>query len=220
MWAGKVFKLVVRPLSALSLVVPMFGEAMARAIGRHPAQEVVARTGDGYEAIALIASIHPDVAVLELALRSLDGLAVLGAVVRDELATRVLFISNANDPAAVYAAVAGGACGYLTKRADAEELRGAVATVASGGIVIAEEVQYALDEGIRWRARTEGPRIDDATREILVLTAAGRTVREISGQVHLAPSTVKSRLHSLYKALGVSAPTAAVAEAIRRRLID
>ena len=50
--------------------------------------------------------------------------------------------------------------------------------------------------------------------------AAGRTVREISGQVHLAPSTVKSRLHSLYKALGVNAPTAAVAEAIRRRLID
>jgi len=45
-------------------------------------------------------------------------------------------------------------------------------------------------------------------------------VREISGQVHLAPSTVKSRLHALYKALGVSAPTAAVAEAIRRRLID
>jgi len=66
----------------------------------------------------------------------------------------------------------------------------------------------------------EGPRIDEATREILVLTAAGRTVREISGQVHLAPSTVKSRLHALYKALGVSAPTAAVAEAIRRRLID
>ena len=74
---------------------PMFGEAMARAIGRHPAQQVVGRTGDGYEAIALIASTHPDVAVLELALRSLDGLAVLGAVVRDELATRVLFISDA-----------------------------------------------------------------------------------------------------------------------------
>ena len=181
---------------------------------------MVASTADGYEAIALIASTRPDVAVLELALRSLDGLAVLGAVVRDELATRVLFISDANDPAAVYAAVAGGACGYLTKRADAEELCDAVATVAAGGIVIAEELHHALDEGIRWRARTEGPRIDDATREILVLTAAGRTVREISGQVHLAPSTVKSRLHSLYKALGVSAPTAAVAEAIRRHLID
>lgn len=199
---------------------PMFGEAMARAIDRHPAQEVVGCTVDGYESIALIASTRPDVAVLELVLRSLDGLAVLGAVVRDELATRVLFISDANDPAAVYAAVAGGACGYLTKRADADDLCHAVATVAAGGIVIAEEAQHALDEGIRWRGRTESPRIDDATREILVLTAAGRTVREISGQVHLAPSTVKSRLHSLYKALGVSAPTAAVAEAIRRRLID
>ncbi len=199
---------------------PMFGESTAQAIGRHPAQEVVARTVDGYEAITLIADTRPDVAVLEIALRGLDGLAVLSAVVRDELATRVLFITQASDPAAAYAAVAGGASGYLTKHADAEELCHAVATVAAGGIVIAEEVQHTLDEGIRWRARTQEPRIDDATREILVLTAAGRTVREISGQVHLAPSTVKGRLHSLYKALGVNAPTAAVAEAIRRHLID
>ena len=84
---------------------PLFGEAMVRAIDRHPAQEVVGCTVDGYESIALIASTRPDVAVLELGLRSLDGLAVLGAVVRDELATRVLFISDAGDPAAVYAAV-------------------------------------------------------------------------------------------------------------------
>ena len=199
---------------------PMFGESMARAIARDPGQQVVARTVDGYEAIALIAETQPDVAVLEMALRGLDGLAVLSAVVRDELATRVLFISDVSDPTAVYAAVVGGAWGYLTKRSGAEELSHAVAAVAAGGIVIPEEVQHALDEGIRRRARSEEPRIDEATREILVLTAAGCSVREISGQVHLAPSTVKSRLHCLYKALGVSAPTAAVAEALRRHLID
>jgi len=198
----------------------MFGESIARAITRDPRQQMVARTLDGYEALALIAEFHPAVAVLEIALRGLDGLAVLNAVVRDELPTRVLFISHVSDPATVRAALVGGASGYLTKHANAEELCHAVATVAAGGIVIPEDVQHTLDEGMRLHARTEVPRIDGATREILVLTAAGRTVREISEQVHLSVSTVKSHLHCLYKALGVKTPAAAVAEAIHRHLID
>jgi two-component system nitrate/nitrite response regulator NarL len=55
---------------------------------------------------------------------------------------------------------------------------------------------------------------------VIELTAAGLSPAEIAARLHLSPSTVKSRLHCLYKALGVNAPTAAVAEAIRRRLID
>jgi DNA-binding NarL/FixJ family response regulator len=211
------------PVSVRVLVadrVPLYAEGVARAVARDPRQELVARTRDGYEAIELIGQTEPHVAVLELALRGLDGLAVLNAIARDHPSTRVIFVSATADPAAVYAAVVAGASGYVTKQVDAEQLCSAIATVANGGIVLSPDTYCALASELRLRAREDQPRIDEETRQILTLTADGCDVREIGAQLHLAPSTIKARVRSICKALGVSTPTAAAVEAVRRHLID
>ncbi len=194
--------------------------ALSALIERSPGQELVGTSLDGFAALELIRSAVPTVAVLDPGLPGLAGLAILNAIERDELPTRVVMLSGDPEDRRPYDSLAAGARGYLTRNAGEEEICAAITAAATGGAVIARRLHTALVGEIRRRGHAEESALDPATREVVVLTAAGLSPIEVAAQMHVSPTTVKGRLHSLYKALDVSAPTAAVAEAVRRRLID
>ena len=80
--------------------------------------------------------MQPDVAVVDLRMPDLDGSEVLNAVVRDEIPTRMLFLSTHTDSGMVYDLLARGAAGYLDKVSSAGEVCDAVVTVALGQVVL------------------------------------------------------------------------------------
>jgi two-component system nitrate/nitrite response regulator NarL len=199
---------------------PLYREALARAISARPELELVGQAGDGREALAAIGSERPDVAVIDGALAGLNGEQILNAVGRDGLATRVVMIAAEPEPGLVYSAVAKGAAGYLTKLADARELCDAIAAVARGGTVLAPELQTGIAGEIRLRAVHDRPLLSDRERQILGLVAEGQSAPQIGRALHLATPTVKTHLHHVYDKLGVAERAAAVAEAMRRGLLE
>ena len=200
---------------------PLYREGVVRAIAARPELELVGAAAHGREALAQIRDLEPDVAVLDVRMPGLDGRAVLDAVVGDELPTRVILLSAYVDSETVYAAVAAGAKGYLSKDADAGQIADAIAAVARGETVLAAEVQSALASQIqRQSGPGEEPELSEREREILVLIAEGRSTPEIGARLHLSPATVKTHLQNLYNKLGVSERAAAVAEAMRRGLLE
>ena len=120
---------------------PLYRDAVVRAIRERPELELVASAGDGREALDAIGAAQPDVAVVGGTLDGLSGEQVLNAVARDGLGTRVVMIAARPEPGEVYAALADGAAGYLTKDADARELCDAITAVARGATVLAPELQ-------------------------------------------------------------------------------
>jgi two-component system nitrate/nitrite response regulator NarL len=92
--------------------------------------------------------------------------------------------------------------------------------VARGEVVLSSEVQAGLASEIQIRERDERPALTPREHEVLVLTAGGRSAPDIGKQLHLSQSTVKTHLKSLYDKLGVSDRAAAVAEAMRRGLLE
>src|SRR5215208_2247325 len=112
---------------------PLYRDALARAIGGRPELELVGEAGDGRQALDAISASSPDVALIGSTLDGLSGEQVLNAVARDRLGTRVLMMAARPEPSDVYAALADGAAGYLTKDADARELCDAITAVARGG---------------------------------------------------------------------------------------
>jgi two-component system nitrate/nitrite response regulator NarL len=199
---------------------PLYREAVARAIRRQPHFELVGELGDGREALEAIERLRPDVAVLDRRLPSLDGPRILNAVIRDELPTRIVFLSSTVKADAAYRAVADGAAGYLSKDADAEEILEAIRAAARGQTFLAPEIQTGIAAEIRLRAKEERPLLSPREREILRLIARGRSAPEIARDLHLAPATVKTHLLHIYDKLGVSERAAAVAEAMRRGLLE
>jgi two-component system, NarL family, nitrate/nitrite response regulator NarL len=199
---------------------PLYRDAISRAIKASPELELVAQARDGREALEAIAAERPDVAVIDLPLSELSGEQVLNAVGRDELGTRVILIAAAPHPKEVYAAIAGGAAGYLTTDTDARELCDAIAAVARGRTVLAAELQAALAADIRIRQVKDRPLLSNREREALKLVAEGLTAPQIGKRLHLSTGTVKTHLQHLYEKLGVSDRAAAVAEAMRRGLLE
>lgn len=199
---------------------PLYRESVVRAVKERPEFELVAEVSDGREALAEIRRLQPDVAVLDLKMPELDALQVLNAVQRDGLVTRVVLLSAFLEGALVFQAVASGAAAYLSKDADRRHVCDAIAAVARGETVLDAEAQAGIAGEVRVRGRTERPALTPREREILVHVAEGRGAPEIGKLLHLSPATVKGHLQSIYEKLGVSERAAAVAEAMRRGLLE
>jgi two-component system nitrate/nitrite response regulator NarL len=200
---------------------PIYREGIVRAIKDRPDLEFIAEAADGREALERIRDLTPDVAVLDIRMPGLDGTQVLAAMRREGLASEVLFLSAFMEPELAYKTVASGAKGYLSKESSRQDVCDAIATISRGGTAFAAEAQAGLAAQIQERERSGGPpKLTDREQEVLELVAQGYSAPDIGKHIHLSTTTVKSHLHSLYEKLGVSDRAAAVAEAMRRGLLD
>jgi two-component system nitrate/nitrite response regulator NarL len=200
---------------------PVYREGIVRAINERPDLELVGEAGDGREALDRIKELEPDVAVLDIRMPGLDGTQVLAAIRRDSTATQVLFLTAFMEPDLAYRTVAEGAKGYLSKSAARQEICEAIVTVARGGTALAPEAQEGIAQEIQERERSGGrPELTSREGEVLGLIADGLSAPQIAKELHLSTTTVKTHLHTLYEKLGVSDRAAAVAEAMRRGLLE
>jgi two-component system nitrate/nitrite response regulator NarL len=199
---------------------PIFRAALTTVVRRSPALELVGEAATGQEALELIRRLQPHVAILERHMPGLDGREIVHALTREEIRTRALIISPDITPEDAYALIEAGAAGLLLTTAGAEELTDAVAALAGAETVLPHALQAGLMKQIRIRAPGERPLLTPREREILADLALGLSAPEIGRQRSLSSSTVKTYLHELYKKLGVSDRAAAVAQGMRRGLIE
>lgn len=199
---------------------PLFREAIAGIIEGRPHLELVSAAADGRQALEEIRRLTPDVAVLDLRMPGLDGAAVLNAMVRDGLSTKVLFLATATESSVVYDLVAAGAGGYLDKGAQGEWICDAIVAVARGETVLSDAVQDGVLQQIRIRDRKTGKDLTPRELEVLRLIAQGLSAPQVAKRLYVESSTVKSHLQNLYEKLGVSERAAAVAEGMRRGLLE
>jgi two-component system nitrate/nitrite response regulator NarL len=199
---------------------PFFRDGLSRGLRQSGYLEVVGEAGTGREGLDLIRSVGPDVAVLDYQMPDLDGLDVVHAVVRDGLATRTLVLSALTDSAVVFRALQEGANGYLSKEARRSEIVDAVIEVARGGTVVPPELAAGLAEQIRRRGHGDLPVLSPRELQVLQGFARGLSIPALATELYLGPSTVKTHTQRLYEKLGVSDRAAAVAEAMRRGLLE
>ena len=157
-------------------------------LGEQPWVErcLAARTGD--EALRLLPTLRPDVALVDLFLAGESGADVCDSIRKASPSTRVLLISGAGrmSPAAARAA---GASGFVSKDWDAREVARAVRMVGVGMTVFEPT------------AEQPAPMLSEREREVLDLIAAGSTNREIAEQLFLSPHTVKEHTSAVYRKL-------------------
>ena len=199
---------------------PLFRDGLVRALTGSGLVDVVAEADDGPSALEAIKKHQPQVALLDHQMPGMDGAQVAAAVVRDELPTRVLLVSANDDAAIVYHALQQGAAGYLPKESSRAEIVQAVVDCAQGRDVVATQLAAGLATEIRLRAEPSGPTLSAREREVLSHIAEGASIPMIAKTLFLAPSTVKTHVQRLYEKLGVGDRAAAVAEAMRRGLLD
>jgi two-component system nitrate/nitrite response regulator NarL len=222
---GKVSDMVGRAATEKVRVVvgddhPIFREGLVRALLLSGSVDVVGEADDGLSALELIKAHRPEVALLDYRMPGMDGAQVAAAVQRSEWPTRVLLISAQDEPEIVYQAIQQGAAGFLPKEATRAEIVRAVLDCATGRDVVSPALVGHLASEIRRRAAVTVPVLSKRECEVLERISRGQSIPAIAAELYLAPSTVKTHVQRLYEKLGVSDRAAAVAEAMRQRLLD
>ncbi|MDQ7809963.1 response regulator transcription factor [Amycolatopsis sp. A133] len=161
--------------------------------------DVVGEAGDGAQAIKLAEELRPDVVLMDVRMPVLDGVEATKRIVADGTA-RVLVMTTFDLDEYVYAALQGGASGFLLKDTQPDHLVSALRAVASGDAVVSPSVTRRLLDrfvgtgGSPMRDTAELDVLTDREREVLVLIAKGMSNLEIADTLFLSEATVKTHV--------------------------
>ena len=172
--------------------------------------EVVATAATGADAVAAAISHHIEVAILDIRMPGMDGIAAAQAILERKPECRIIMLTTFNDEELVARSISAGAHGFLLKDADPEVLVTAVRNVAQGESVLAAEVTGPVLEAYRSAltrdtlSAQERQGLSLVTRremEVLSLIARGATNAEIAADMVIAETTVKTHVSALMSKL-------------------
>ncbi|GGW16257.1 DNA-binding response regulator [Streptomyces capoamus] len=181
-----------------------------------PTIEIVGEARNGREGVDLVERLAPDVALLDLRMPVLDGVAATTEIGALPTATRVLILTTYDTDAEIERAVEAGAVGYLLKDTTREQLADAIHSAARGETVLAPKVAERLVARIR---RPQPVVLTARERDVLNAVADGLSNAEIGRRLVIGEATVKTHLLRVFAKLDVSDRTRAVVVALERGLL-
>jgi DNA-binding NarL/FixJ family response regulator len=184
---------------------------------------VVAEAGSGQEALDRLAALAahgepPDVVLIDLLMRGLDGVATTARIVERHPGTRVVVLTSFGERERVHAALAGGAAGYLLKDARPTEIVAAIRAAARGGVFLDPAVARRLTQEIV-SPPTGLASLTDRERAVLVLLAGGRSNQEIADELLISERTARSHVSGVLRKLGLTSRTQAAVVAVREGML-
>lgn len=201
---------------------PLVRTGLRMILSTEPGIEVVAEAVDGAQAVALCERHRPDVALMDVRMPGVDGIAATRAITAGDDPPRVLVLTTFDLDEVVYDALRAGASGFLLKDAPEDRLVTAIHVVAEGGSLFAPSVTRRLIEEFATRAPRQGAPVSGLTErehEVLGLVARGLSNAEIARELVVSENTVKTHVARLLMKLGVRNRVQAVVLAYESGLV-
>jgi DNA-binding NarL/FixJ family response regulator len=192
--------------------------------------EVVAEAADGIEAVEAVHRHRPDVALLDIRMPRLDGLAAGAEIRRASPDTAVVILTTFSEDAYIAKALGDGASGFLLKSGDPRELLAGLKAVAEGAAYLSPKIAHRviaeLGAGTGGRmsrataAKEQVELLSPREREVLGLVGSGLSNAEIAGRLYLVEGTVKAYVSAVLSRLAVKNRVQAAIVAYEAGLVD
>jgi len=187
--------------------------------------EVVAEAGDGQEAIDLVASLLPDVVLMDISMPGINGIEATRVIKRRHPQVAVLILTVYDDSQYVGALLDAGAAGYLLKTVEIDELSRAILGVLAGESVLDSAISRAV---LSRFARTKAPegggsrpsRLSAREAQVLRLAAGGASNKQIAGLLAVSIRTVHAHMSHILAKLGVGSRTEAVVRGLQNGWLE
>jgi DNA-binding NarL/FixJ family response regulator len=181
--------------------------------------EVIMEATDGHQAVALTRRLRPDLIAMEVRLPGLDGVAATRQIRRDSPESRIIIVTDDDNPSYLRLAMEAGTAGYILKTATRDQILAAFRKVLTGESAVDPELATRLVQHLVETPTSSGVSISARELEVLSLVAQGRTNQEIGDALAVSRRTAKAHVERVIARLGVVNRTEAVARAIALGLV-
>lgn len=158
----------------------------------------------------------PDVVLMDIMLPGMSGIEGVAAIRKRFPEVDVLMLTVHPDDRFVYEALAAGATGYLLKESDTERILDAIREVRRGGAPMSRTIARRVVESFH---RAQESPLSEREREVLALLCQGRSYSDIARALYVSQETVHFHIKNIYRKLQVHSKSAAVARALKDRLV-
>lgn len=192
---------------------------LATLIGGTPGYMCVCACASAEEALTDIPASRPDVVLMDIHLPGESGIACTARLREKMPALQVIMLTVYKDMKTIFQALKAGACGYVLKRADENEILDAIAEVRAGGAPMTSEIARMVVRSFMEppvAPRSETQQLSAREMEILALLSEGLSNKEIGAQLRISFATVRTHLMHIYEKLHVRCRTEAAAKFFRR----
>ncbi|OGN92306.1 MAG: DNA-binding response regulator [Chloroflexi bacterium RBG_13_48_17] len=183
--------------------------------------KVIGEAKDGVEAVNKAKELSPDVVLMDLRMPEMDGVEAIRQIRPTMPDIKFIILTTYSDDDYIFSGIEAGARAYLLKDAPREDLFKAIRSVYRGESLIQPVVaSKLLDRFSQLSRRTpSGEELSGRELEVLCLMAKGAANKEISAELNIAQSTVKTHITNIFQKLGVNDRTEAVTQALKKGII-
>lgn len=188
---------------------PMIRQGLASLINEEANLMVCGEAGSSGQALDLVATLKPNLAIVDISLGEQDGIELIKQVRAQHPEVQLLVLSMHDEGIYAERALRAGASGYVMKVEAAERVMAAIRCVLSGKIYISEKVtdqmlhRLATRRKDAWSSKSPIERLSDRELQIFRLLGAGVRVREIATQLFISVKTVESHRVNIKEKLGL-----------------
>lgn len=190
---------------------PLVRDGMKARLASVPGLEVVGEAGDSDQALAQLDLARPDLVLMDVGMRQVNGIELTERLLERSPALKVLMLSMYDSPEVVARALSAGAKGYVLKSAPAEEIVQAIAAIAGGGSF--------LGTGLAPHGAREGAsraRLSQRECQILACLAEGLSCRQVAERLDMSVRTVETHRHNIRRKLNLEGQAELIKYAVER----
>ena len=187
---------------------PLFRKGLADLIEMDDSLVLIGEAASGEEGLNLAVQLEPDLVLLDINMKGMDGLETLRALKAADLDSRVMMLTVSDNEEDVLAAIRAGADGYLLKDMEPEDTLESIRAAASGKLVVSERLTELLAAALRSEANSpqdsEEAALTQREHEILDLIAEGLSNKLIARALDISPGTVKVHVKNVLRKLNLN----------------
>lgn len=199
---------------------PLFRKGVRQLVSPEPEFDVIGEASCGQEGIAQVRALAPDMILLDLNMKDMNGVEVLKAIKASGSDARVIMLTVSDEAGDLVAALQAGADGYLLKETEPEDLLAKLKDAAEGQMAISERLAVLLAHSLREGGRPRDPDqagLTEQEQRILDLIAVGKSNKLIARELSIAEGTVKVHVKHLLRKLNLRSRVEAAVWAVERK---